>query len=506
MSYILSVEQQGATDLYTIAQEPIAAIDLMERAATAFTTWFAHKFEAKHPVIIVCGNGNNGGDGMAIARLLWQQEYTVKVFFTEITKNQTSEFTANYARLREKTNVVCTEITDIPTFYDDFIYLQKEKSAANCIVIDALLGTGISQSLAGQNAQIINILNSQKNITRIALDVPSGMFCDKPNSDNLIFNAGYTATFHSPKLAFFLPEAGENVGELAVLNIGLNDGFLLENELPYHVLNRDFIKKMLKNRPRFAHKGSFGHALLIAGSYGMMGAAVLATQAALRSGVGLVTAHTPRKGVDILQIKCPEALCSIDDSDFFFSDFSENASIFTAIAVGCGIGQNNITKAALKDLLLLRRPLIIDADALNIIATNNWQTSIPPNSILTPHPKEIARLFGETQNSLERLHLLQEKAAELAIIIVLKGAFTAIAVPDGNIYFNTTGNNGLAKGGSGDTLTGLMVGLLAQGYSPQYAAMIAVFQHGAAADIAATMLGETAMLPSDLVQYFGNAI
>ncbi len=506
MSYILSTEQQRASDLYTMAQESISAIDLMERAATAFVTWFTHKFNTKSPVIIVCGNGNNGGDGMAIARLLWQKEHRVEVFFSKIATNESPQFATNYNRLREETHIICEEITDIPTFYDDFIYLQKEKKSENCIVIDALLGTGISKNLTGEASQIINILNNQKNITRVAVDVPSGLFCDNANIDNLVFNADYTATFHAPKLAFFLPEGGENIGELTVLNIDLNDSFLLENELPYHVLTRDFIKNSLKKRARFSHKGSFGHALIIAGSYGMMGAAVLTTQAALRSGVGLVTVHTPKKGVDILQIKCPEALCSIDNNDFYFSDLTDDCSVFTAIAVGCGIGHNVITRAALKDLLLLRRPLIIDADALNIIAKNNWHSSIPENSILTPHPKEFARLFGETQNSLERLHLLQQKAVELSSIIVLKGAFTAVAMPDSSIYFNTTGNNGLAKGGSGDTLTGLMVGLLAQGYSPQNAAMIAVFQHGAAADIAATMLGETAMLPSDLVQYFGNAI
>jgi NAD(P)H-hydrate epimerase len=236
----------------------------------------------------------------------------------------------------------------------------------------------------------------------------------------------------------------------------------------------------------------------------MMGAAQLAIKACLRSGVGLVTAHIPRKGVDIIQTTCPEAVCSIDNDDYYFSEIAD-CSCFSAIGVGCGIAQNSLTKAALKDLLLLRRPLVLDADALNIIAANNWTTSITPNSILTPHPKEFARLFGESPNSYQQLLLLQQKAVELKCIILLKGVFTAIALPDNTVYFNTTGNNGLAKGGSGDVLTGLILGLVAQGYTPEDAARLGAYQHGRAADIAASMLGQKAMLPSDLMHYFDAA-
>jgi NAD(P)H-hydrate epimerase len=500
MPYILSSQQQRTADLYTIAHQPIAAINLMERAATSFSAWFQQIFSPKHSLIIICGNGNNGGDGLAVARLLWRADYEVAVFYTRLAANDSPEFAANLQRLTEKTSIIATEITDIPTFYSDFLPLKKEGT----ILIDALLGTGISRMLDGEAAQIIHILNNVKQVTRVAIDIPSGMFCDEANGDNLVFKADFTATFHTVKLAFFLSEGGESVGELAVLDIGIDDSFLIENELPFRITDAAFAKQLMKKRPRFSHKGTFGHALIIAGSYGMMGAAQLAIKACLRSGVGLVTAHIPRKGVDIIQTTCPEAVCSIDNDDYYFSEIAD-CSCFSAIGVGCGIAQNSLTKAALKDLLLLRRPLVLDADALNIIAANNWTTSITPNSILTPHPKEFARLFGESPNSYQQLLLLQQKAVELKCIILLKGVFTAIALPDNTVYFNTTGNNGLAKGGSGDVLTGLILGLVAQGYTPEDAARLGAYQHGRAADIAASMLGQKAMLPSDLMHYFDAA-
>ncbi len=502
MPYILSSKQQQAADLYTIDNEPITSINLMERASMCFSNWFQQKITSKNNnIVIICGNGNNGGDGLATARILWRADYEVSVFYIRLSANDSPEFTTNLQHLTEKTTIIPIEITDVQTFYTDFIAVRKE----NTIIVDALLGTGTSRSLEGTVAQIVHILNNLKKVTRIALDVPSGMFCDNANTDNLMFTVDFTATFHTAKLAFMLPEGGEQVGELSVLDIGIDDSFLLDNELPFRVIDADFAKQLLKKRPRFSNKGTFGHALIIAGSYGMMGAAQLAVKACLRSGVGLVTAHIPKKGVDIMQTTCPEAICCIDNDEYYFSELAD-CTRYSAIAVGCGIGQNILSKAALKDLLLLRQPLVLDADALNIIAANNWLTTISPNSILTPHLKEFTRLFGESANSYQRLLLLQEKAAELQCVIVLKGAFTAIALPDKSVYFNSSGNNGLAKGGSGDVLTGLIVGLLAQGYSTEDAARLGVYRHGRAADIAASMLGQEAMLPSDLMHYLGAAM
>ncbi len=495
---ILHSNQIKQLDAYTIENEPISSINLMERAATACTNWIIENFGVENKFKIFVGPGNNGGDGLAIARMLAEKKYSVQVFVIKITDKFSNDFSVNYKRLLKQDKVKIFTITE----NDELPVIN-----ADDIIIDGLFGSGLSRSLSGFPAKVVNYLNKCDAVI-IAIDIPSGLFGEdnsKNNYDNII-NAAYTLTFQFPNLSFFFPENEPCVGKWEVLPIGLHKDFIEKLVTDYFIATKDYVHSKLIKRKKFAHKGNFGHALLISGSYGKMGAAVLASKACLRTGVGLITAHIPKKGYQIIQTAVPEAMISIDKSEIVYSQVPEIEN-YNAIGIGPGIGLDNITQSALKSLIEKAEvPIVFDADAINILAENkDWLNKIPANSIFTPHPKEFERIAGKSPDNYSRNLMQIEFAKKYNVYVVLKGAYTAIACPDGKCYFNSTGNPGMATAGSGDVLTGIILSFLAQKYSSEDAAILGVYFHGLAGDIAAEKIGEQALIAGDIIQFMGAA-
>jgi hydroxyethylthiazole kinase-like uncharacterized protein yjeF len=493
---ILSPEQIRLWDKFTIENEPISSVDLMERAATCCLEWLDANEYLSKSFSIFCGKGNNGGDGLALARMLSQKKCSVIVYILEFGHKGTEDFQVNLARLHE-----CNaEIRFIQT-EENFRPIAKDD-----IIIDALFGCGLNRPLEDVTAKLIDHINASGNEI-IAIDIPSGLYVDKSSKGNIIIKAAHTLSFQCYKLAFLVAENETYTGEVDILDIGLHPGYIPELKSEFGLIDRDFIRSIYKPRKKFAHKGNFGHTLLVAGSYGKMGAALLSAKACLRSGAGLLTCHIPKCGYDILQTSLPEAMVMTDENENINTKIVDDVSIYKTIGIGPGIGTDKKTKKLLEDIFKkYKSPMVLDADALNILAANQELLSLlPPYSILTPHPKEFERIFGVAENDFTRLKTAIQKARQHTCIIILKGHHTLIALPDGRGYFNDTGNAGMAKGGSGDALTGILSGILSQGYQPAEAAIFAVYLHGLAGDIAAKIFSEQAMLPGDLIDCLGKA-
>ena len=487
---ILPVEKIREADAFTIENEPVASIDLMERAASKVYEWFMKRCKTKEvSVKIFCGIGNNGGDGLALARMLFFTGIIPQVFVVRFSDKMSRDCEVNFNRLKEETE---TPMYDI--FSEDDFPLINEKD----IVVDAIFGSGLNRNIEGFAAELIKHLNDN-NAIRIAIDIPSGLLAC--GSQPSIFKADYTLSFQFPKLAFMFPENDAFVGRWEVLDIGLHKDFIDNVETLNFYTTEDMAMPILRKRTKFSHKGTYGHALLVAGSSGKTGAALLAAEACLRTGVGLLTAHLPKDALLPMQIYLPEAMTSIDKSETHCTEIDDIIP-YTAIGVGPGLGKNAETATLLKKIIQeATQPLVLDADALNIISENpTWLSFLPDNMILTPHPKEFERLFGKTNNSYERLELQRKMSVTHNIIIVLKGAHTAITFPNGTCFFNSTGNPGMATAGSGDVLTGMILSLLAQRYTPQEAALLGVYLHGKAGDEAAKEMGENSMIARDMIK------
>ena len=495
---IFNVNQIREADKFTIENEPILSLDLMERAAEKLSEWVLENFNQDKNFKVFCGTGNNGGDGMAMARILADKNYNVEVFLIKISDDLSKDADENFKKLSKQNNVLVNTIET----YDILPDIDSTD-----IIIDALFGSGLNRVLDDFASSVVNLINASRAIV-IAIDIPSGLF-PEDNSDNNpdgIIKANYTLTLQFPKLSFFFADNYKYVGEWVVIPIGLHAEYI-ENTLTSYTYNSlKEISLKIFDRKKFDHKGKFGHAFLIAGSYGKMGAAVLATKACLRAGVGLLTVHIPRFGYEIIQTTIPEAMTSIDKYDKVISKIPAIEN-YSAVGIGPGIGKSHQAMLAMKELLeKISIPLIIDADAINIIAENRELLElIPPNSIITPHPKEFERLVGKSENQYDRLQKQIKFATDYKLIIVLKGAFTSVADPNGNCVFNTSGNPGMAKGGCGDILTGIILALYAQGYTSFDAACISVFLHGLAADLAVLEFGEEALLSTDIINYIGKA-
>lgn len=493
---IFAAEKIREIDAYTIEHEPIPSIDLMERASNAFVQWFVQRFPfSERSVMVFCGMGNNGGDGLAISRLLFEQGYSVQVFACRFSKKSSPDFQANEERLKQHLDLVNIEKAgDLPEI------------PADALVIDAIFGSGLSRAAKGIAGKLIDHLNAY-GATIIAVDIPSGLYADQANepTDSCI-HATHTVSFQMPKLAFMLPENADMVGEWHLVDIGLSEEAIRQFETPFHFTDRQAAKLLLKKRDKFAHKGNFGHLLVAAGSKGKMGAAVLAVQAALRTGAGLVTAFVPECGYQVMQVSAPAAMCLTDPSDNFLTELPHFEKA-TAVAIGPGMGLQSITQNALGEWLQQnRQPTVIDADGLNILAQNpKWLANLPAQVVLTPHPKEFERLVGKTANEFERLEKLRQFSQENRAVVVLKGAHTAVGLPDGSVHFNATGNPGMATGGSGDVLTGIIGALLAGPYSPAEAAILGVYLHGLAGDLAAEKKGFEALIAPDITDSLGSA-
>lgn len=486
-------------DQYTIKNEPISDIDLMERASLTVVNYIINETDFSGDVLVFCGPGNNGGDGLAVARLLAENSrFNVSVFILNFGKELKGSPAINLERIKTNCKIPVT-------------FLENENQLPNInsesLVVDALFGSGLNRPLENLAAKIVQHINNS-NADVLSIDIPSGLMGEN-NTNNIsenIIKATKTITFQFSKLSFFFPENENFIPNWSIKDIKLHPNAIENTESIFHYLDDNEAKKQIKTRNKFSHKGTYGHALLISGSYGKMGASVLASKACLRSGVGLLTTHIPRLGYQIIQSSIPEAMTSIDNSDLMFSNI-EKVEIYSSIGIGPGIGTKNNTRKGLKNLIeKTHNPLVLDADAINILAEDEeLQNKLPENSILTPHPKEFERLTGKVNNGYERMLKAQEYAATHNVILVVKGAHTMIVNSNKQVWFNSTGNPGMATAGSGDVLTGIILALLAQGYKSIDAAKLGVYIHGLAGDIATTQRGYEALIASDIIENLGEA-
>lgn len=497
---IFTSAQIHELDKYTIQHEPIKSIDLMERAAKAITETVMRRWSNQTPVVVFAGPGNNGGDALAVSRMLATQGYDVKVYLFNISGRLSDDCAANRQRVidckRIKAFMEVTTKFDPPT-------LQ-----AGDLVIDGLFGSGINKPLAGGFAALVRYIN-QCPARVVSIDMPSGLMTED-NSFNVrsnIIKADLTLTLHGKKLSMFLADCQEFLGEIQVLDIRLSDEYVKKTDALYTLLEESNIRPRILHRDDFAHKGSMGNALLVAGSYGMSGAAVLATKACLRAGAGKVTVHTPRKNYGIMQVSVPEAVLQMDHEETYFSEAVDSDN-FDALGIGPGLGQlENTAIAFIAQLKRTQCPIVADADALNILANHRaWIPQLPKDIILTPHPKEFDRLSSVASNgSYERLQRAKDMAQNLHAYIILKGHYSALCLPDGHVVLNPTGNSGMATAGSGDVLTGIITGLLARGYQRRDACEVGMYLHGLAGDLAAKDLGKESLVASDIIRYLPKA-
>jgi ADP-dependent NAD(P)H-hydrate dehydratase / NAD(P)H-hydrate epimerase len=495
---ILTAEQIRAIDAYTIENEPIPSLDLMERAATACFNWIHKHMRNKTLMHVFCGLGNNGGDGLAIARMLAGRSHRVRVYIIRYEGKMSDDFMANEKRLAGRKNLHIQHLFPgdlLPDISDDDL------------VIDAMFGSGLTRPLTGYIADVVTHINASM-AAKVSIDMPSGLFSDltMENDTNAIVRADHTLTFQFPKLAFMFAQYNMFVGRWHVLDIGLHPEAIEKANTNRFLIDPADLKPWLKVRNTFAHKGHFGHALLIAGSRGKMGAAVLAAKACLRSGVGLLTSCVPACGVDIMQTSVPEAM-AVSGRGEFLTDELPKLDKYNTVAIGPGLGTHTDTARVLKSLIQQAGfPLVLDADAINILAENKtWCDFLPKYTIITPHPGEFDRLAGKSYSDVERFNKALNFSARFQLIIVLKGAYTAIIAPDGNCWFNTTGNPGMASGGSGDVLTGHILGLLASGYSPLQSALLGVYLHGSAGDLACSKRGNEGLIAGDIADMIPKA-
>lgn len=497
---IFTAAQIHELDNYTITHEPIKSIDLMERAAKTITRAIMDEWTDRTPMVIFAGPGNNGGDALAVARLLAEENYKVSVYLFNIHNKLSDDCAANKQRLIDSKRVGhFTEVTlnfDPPELTEDMV------------VIDGLFGSGLNKPLIGGFASLVKYIN-QCPAKVVSIDIPSGLMCED-NTYNIhsnIIRADLTLTLQQKKLSMMMADCQKYIGRLRVLDIRLSKEYIDKTEANCRILEEQDVRRLLMPRDDFAHKGAMGNALIIAGSYGMAGAAVLATRACLRSGVGKVTVHTPRRNYLVMQTAVPEAVMQMDHEETYFSE-SVDSTDFDALGIGPGLGLVENTAIAL--IGQIRRtscPIVADADALNILANHQaWMQQLPSGIIMTPHPKEFDRMAGSTSNNdYERLIRAQQMAEHIKGYIILKGHHSALCMPDGHIVFNATGNSGMATAGSGDVLTGILTALLARGYDKGTACQLGMYLHGLAGDLASKEVGKESLVASDIIQFLPKA-
>jgi NAD(P)H-hydrate epimerase len=495
---IFRSDQIREIDNYTIGHEPVSSAELMERAAMKVFSWYASRFERNRKVFIFAGPGNNGGDGLALARLLSHDRYDVEVHYVKFSDKTTSDWEHNFNRFKKDFG----QVINIISSPEQFPFISQDD-----VIIDAIFGSGLSGPVEGLPREIIRNINNTGSAI-ISVDIPSGLFGEDNSLNNrdAIVKAGHTLSFQFPKLSFMFAENAEFTGKWEVLPIGLSEAAIRNTPSPFNYTARNDIAPLLIARRKFDHKGVYGHGLLVAGSKGKMGAAVLGAGAALRTGIGLLTCHIPSSGRIIMQVSVPEAMAQTDGSEDFIGAI-EVSDAFCAAAAGPGLGTGTGTQKALfKFLSEFRRPLVLDADAINILSANKeWLNMLHPGVILTPHPAEFDRLAGAAVNGYARLQKQLEFSAEHHCTLVLKGAFTSVSTPDGRVMFNSTGNPGMATAGSGDVLTGIILSLLSQGYAAENAALTGVYLHGTAGDIAAENSCFESIIASDIINNIGKA-
>ncbi|WP_103068321.1 NAD(P)H-hydrate dehydratase [Aquimarina sediminis] len=493
---IFSAQQMRKADEATMQSEQITSIELMEHAATQIFNLIHNRLQGSPISIhVFCGLGNNGGDGLVISRLLVEHGYNVKTYIVNFSDNRSKDFLVNYDRLKEiakdwPIQLKCEE---------DFPELQRED-----MVIDAIFGIGLNRPLVPWVVSLIKHLNKSRCFT-LSVDIPSGLYSDKaPDDKEGVMFADVTVTFQLPKLVFFLPETGMYTRDLEVIDIGLNRNFLMQSPGVGILISKNEVLPLYRPRHKFTHKGTYGHSIIIGGSYGKMGSIVLATKAALRTGAGLVTAYIPECGYEVVQTSVPEAMVIADSDD----ELEEITLDFkpAAIGIGMGMGTNEKTVRAFGDFIKENKaPLVIDADGINILAkAPELLKDLPEKTILTPHPKELERLLGEWKDDFDKIEKVKAFSKQYNCIIIVKGA-NSITVFDNQLYVNNNGNPGMATAGSGDVLTGMITALLSQDYDPLHAAVFGVYLHGSSGDIATQKTGFEGLIASDIISQIGTS-
>ena len=481
---IFADRQHSEWDRYTMEHEPIASIDLMERAAHRLADALCRYVPQGAKLTFFVGKGNNGGDGLAMARLLSRRGYVCRVVLL-MPDSLNDNCRINLGRLPQS----------VAVGYDLYSIGSNDE-----ILVDAILGSGFVGEASREILEVVHYINSLPNYT-VSIDLPSAMHAEFGNRYADVVHADLTLTIESPKLAFVLPEAGDACGTIEIVSIGLNDSFADIAPTPYHYTDKAYIESIsATRRDKFSHKGNYGHTLLICGSKGMAGAAFLATGAALRSGCGYVTTALPDSYTAALASVYPSALTIGQEADFF-CHIPDRLDRYTSIAIGCGLGRHPELAATVERLFeAYRKPMVVDADAINLLAEHPaLQRLLPKGSILTPHDGELARLVGRWTSQREKIEAVVRLAKDLSVVVVSKGAHTMVCLPDGTLWFNSTGNPFMAKAGSGDVLTGLLAGLMARGYTPQDAARIGVYHHGLAGDMAAAGISGESFCSNDLI-------
>lgn len=496
---VFSAKQMRELDAFTIQSENISSVELMERAAREVALALMARWSSSTPFVVFAGAGNNGGDALAVSRLLLKQGYKVKTYLFNPQYELRPDCQINKERLKVVPKVDFIEVC---------AQFEPPQITSDMVILDGLFGTGLNKPLTGGFASLVKFINASP-AKVVSIDMPSGLMCESnlENNDANIVRADLTLTFQYPKLALLIDDNYKYVGELQILDIGLSESYAEKLPSPYQLFDESDVVPLLSPRSPIGHKGTFGHALLIAGKYGMAGAAILASKACLRSGVGKVTLHTPTRNNDILQMSVPEAILSHDADALCFTAPLSNLSAYQALGIGPGIGVSSATALAmLEQVQQTDIPLVVDADGINILAAHRGALHLlPKGTILTPHLGEFMRLGNRSINHFTALSEAREMAATLGIYIVLKGRYTAICTPDGKTFFNTNGNSGLATAGSGDVLTGILTSLLAQGYATLHACLLGVWLHGKAGDLAAKELSEESLTASDVIQYLPKA-
>lgn len=497
---IFTASQISEHDKYTITHEHVASIDLMERAAKAIASAIMARWDRSMNVVVFAGPGNNGGDALAVARLLAESGYAVAAYLFNIRNRLSDECTVNRKRIGD-----CKKVKSFDEITQNF---DPPKLDAATLVVDGLFGSGLNKPLTGGFASLVKYIN-QSHAQVVSIDLPSGLMTED-NTHNILSNivqASLTLTLQQKKLCMYLADMQRFLGQVEVLDIGLSGQYVQETDSPYRTVELQDVARLMKPRSDFAHKGSMGSALIVAGSYGMAGAAILATRACLRSGVGKATVHAPKKNYAIMQVAVPEAVVQIDREETCFSE-PVDTDEFDAVGIGPGLGRNENTAIAL--IAQVRRaqcPVVLDADALNILGSHRaWMQQLPAGVVLTPHPREYDRLAGSTcAGDYERLQSARQLAQRHGIYIILKGHHSALCLPDGMVLFNTTGNSGMATGGSGDVLTGVLTALLARGYKQSEACLLGMYLHGLAGDMAESEKGHESLIAGDLIDYLPQA-
>ena len=486
-------------DKYTIENEPIKSIDLMERAAKALTQAIVADWSALQRVVVFAGPGNNGGDALAVARMLIERDYDVTAYLFNISGHLSEDCAANKKRLQEKRSKSFIEVTQ------EFEPPQLDEST---LVIDGLFGSGLNKPLAGGFASLVKYINASPSKV-VSIDMPSGLMTEdntyniKPN----IIRADLTLTIQHKKLSMLFADNQQYLGQLRILDIRLSQEYIAKTDTQYRIVEENDVRRLLLPRNDFVHKGMMGHALIVAGSYGMAGAAILTSRACMRSGAGKVSIATPRRTYAIMQATIPEAILKIDHEETYFSEALPTED-YDAIGIGPGIGQHENTAIAL--IAQIRRaqcPIVVDADALNILGNHRaWMQQLPRDIILTPHPVELDRLTGMQSNGgYEQLSRARDLAEKVKGYVILKGHYSALCMPDGKVLFNSTGNSGMATAGSGDVLTGIITALLARGYGQAEACTLGMYMHGLAGDLAAKDIGKESLMASDIIKYLPKA-